>query len=110
MFLATGEKFSHPSNGTHSKSFMNSMQKSHQSGLTTVNIGLTTAKKTQGSISDNPIYSMQEKYLRELGDNYESIQKNKKVQKFMMLKKIKLIQRVTRKWLLNRRIRAVAVI
>lgn len=36
---------------------------------------------------------MHEKYLKELGDDYEKNKKTKKVQKYVMISKIKLLQR-----------------
>ena len=34
---------------------------------------------------------MQEKYLKELGDEYENNKKSKKIQKYLMISKIKLL-------------------
>lgn len=68
MFLATGGKFSNTSMN-QSPLFLASMQKS--AGNTA--FGLTTDKKEafSGTMSENPIYSMQEKYMKELSDNYD---------------------------------------
>lgn len=63
-------------------------------GKLTSMYGMTTGKKMRNShMSDfeNPVFSLQEKYLRELDQNYASMQKHRKVEKFRFIKAIRRI-------------------